>query len=199
MKDACYAALTAAVLLAGMAACSIIPESEPVQLLDPQLPSPPPAVQQAGWTLQVVRPESDPARDSSRVLVRTVRGQLQVHASARWVAPAPELLRTLLVRHLRDARTLGQVSTGAAGMDRMLALDLRRFELTEASADRLRAEALIDARLFDSVSGDLIARRLFEGRQTVGAAQAPEILDGFEDLLGELIPALADWVTKQGN
>ena len=65
-----FQAAAAALLLA--AACSIIPESEPVQLLDPQLPSPSAAGQSVAWTLNVTRPESDPARDSSRVLVREV-------------------------------------------------------------------------------------------------------------------------------
>lgn len=199
MKEACTVAVAAALLLVGMAACSIVPDSEPAELLDPRLPAPSPAAQSAGWALQIARPDSDPTRDSARLMVRTVQGQLQVHASARWIAPAPELLRTLLVRYLRDAQALRQVSAGAAGMDRMLSLDLRRFELAEAVAGGLRAEARIEARLYDTITGDLIARRLFEGQRTVDTAQAAAILDGFEGLLGEIIPGLAAWIINQGE
>ncbi|MBL37480.1 MAG: hypothetical protein CMP07_03620 [Xanthomonadales bacterium] len=188
-----FQAAAAALLLA--AACSIIPESEPVQLLDPQLPSPSAAGQSVAWTLNVTRPESDPARDSSRVLVRTGEGRLQVHATARWVAAAPELLRTRLVRYLRDSQRIAQVSAGAAGMDRTLALDLRAFELVETDDGRLEAEIRLEARLYDSRSAELMARQLFQARRAIGGAGAAEIVDGFESVFGEVIPALADWLS----
>lgn len=188
--------LLAALLLTLVAACSILPKTESVQLLDPQLPSPSRDAQAAAWTLHVMRPESDPTRDSNRVLVRTGRGQLQVHPSARWVAAAPELLRTLLVRYMRDASALDQVSTGAAGMDRTLTLDLRRFELAEAGEQSLQAEIRIEARLFDGSTGELLAHRLFERRAPVDAAEPDAIVRGFESVLGAIIPALADWLNE---
>jgi cholesterol transport system auxiliary component len=188
-----FQAAATALLLAS--ACSILPESEPVQLLDPQLQSPPVANQDVAWTLNVARPESDPARDSARVLVRTGQGQLQVHASARWVAAAPELLRTRLVRYLRDSQRIGQVSAGGGGLDRTLALDLRAFELVETGDGRLAAEIRIEARVYDSRSAELLARELFEARRPVSGAGPAEIVEGFEAVLGQIIPALADWLT----
>lgn len=194
MKTLLKLQLTAAALLLA-SACSILPESQPVQLLDPQLDSPPTAPGTVTWTLNVARPESDPARDSTRVLVRTGDGRLQVHASARWVAAAPEMLRTRLVRYLRDSQRIEQVSAGAAGMDRTLALDLRAFELVEAGDGRLEAEIRLEARLYEGRSAELLARELFETRQPIGDAGPAEIVSGFEAVLGEVIPALAEWLT----
>jgi len=185
-------ATATALLLAS--ACSILPESEPVQLLDPQLQSPPPASGHIDWTLNVARPESDPARDSARVLVRTGQGQLQVHATARWVAAAPELLRTRLVRYLRDSQGIAQVSAGAAGLDRTLVLDLRAFELVETQGGRLEAEIRLEARLYERRSAELLARELFETRRPVDGAGPAEIVEGFEAALAQIIPALADWL-----
>lgn len=182
-------------LLIATAACSIIPESAPVQLLDPRLQPPAAASRHADWSLNVARPESDPARDSTRILVRTGSGQLQVHASARWVAAAPELLRTRLVRYLRDSRSVEEVSAGAAGMDRTLALDLRRFELVETVGGGLEAEIRLEARLYDSRSAQLLARELFEARRPVDGTGAAELVTGFEAVLDDVIPALADWLT----
>jgi len=176
-------------------ACSILPESEPVQVLDPRLPPPAAADRSADWSLNITRPESDPARDSTRVLVRTGSGQLQSHASARWVAAAPELLRTGLVRYLRDSRSLEEVSAGAAGMDRTLALDLRGFELVETGDGRLEAEIRLEARLYDSRSAKLLARELFEARRPVEGTDAAELVTGFEAVLDEVIPAVADWLS----
>lgn len=198
MKNALINPVAAVFALASLAACSILPESAPVQLLDPQLAAPAAADESAEWTLNVARPEADPMRDSTRVLVRTGQGQLQVHASARWIAAAPELLRTLLVRYLRDTRSLQQVSAGGAGLDRTLVLDLRRFELTETNDERLAAEVRVEARLYDSRTADLLARELFERLEPVASAQPPDIVAGFETLLGGLIPTLADWAAESG-
>lgn len=190
----------AAVLAAAMvvSACSILPRSDPVQLLDPRLAAPVEVGEGLEWTLNVALPETDPARDSTRVLVRTLEGRLQVHPSARWVAPAPALLRTLLVRYLRDGGMLSQVGAGAGGMDRTLALDLRHFELNETAAGELEARIRIEARLYDGRAATLLARRMFEARQPARSAQASDVLAGFEAALGEIIPALAGWVTGYG-
>jgi len=188
----------AALLLTMSTACSIFPETDPVQLLDPQPPSSASTGQPRAWTLNVYRPEADPARDSTRVLVRTGQGQLQVHATARWVAAAPDLLRTLLVRYMRDANVLSEISAGAAGMDRTLALDLRRFELVETGDQQLAAEIRIEARLFDGRSAELLDRRLFERREPVGNADSDAIIRGFNSVLGEIVPALAAWLTGEG-
>lgn len=195
-KIALYrAALLVMLGLAG--ACTILPQSDPVQLLDPRLPAPEAASESVAWTLNVARPESDSARDSTRMLVRTEEGRLQAHATARWVAPAPELLRTLLVRYLRDGEMLAQVGAGAAGMDRTLALDLRRFELSEVAAEQLEAEVQVEARLYDSRTSTLLARRLFQARQPARSAQPDDAVAGFEAALGEIIPALASWLREQ--
>lgn len=198
MNNASIRPFAALLALASLAACSILPESEPVQLLDPQLAAPETADQSAAWTLNVARPEADPMRDSTRVLVRTARGQLQVHASARWIAAGPELLRTLLVRYLRDARSLDQVSAGAAGLDRTLALDLRRFELTETADERLAAEIRIEARLYDSRTAELLARERFERLEPVDSTQPADVIAGFETMLAGLMPAVAEWLIEHG-
>lgn len=195
MKRTTKARTAAIALLIMTTACSIIPESAPVQLLDPQLQPPSASSPGTDWSLNVSRPESDPARDSTRVLIRTGAGQLQVHSSARWVAAAPELLRTRLVRYLRDSRSIEQVSAGAAGLDRTLALDLRRFELVESGGGSLEAEVQFEARLYDSRSARLLARELFEARQQVQGTGPAEIVDGFEAVLDQLVPATAAWLT----
>lgn len=198
MKNASIIPLAAVLVLASLGACSILPESTPVQLLDPQVAAPDAADESAAWTLNVARPEADPMRDSTRVLVRTGQGQLQVHGSARWIAAAPELLRTLLVRYLRDARSLEQVSAGGAGLDRTLVLDLRRFELTETDDERLAAEIRVEARLYDSRTADLLARELFERLEPVESTQPADVVAGFETVLAGLMPSLAVWAIEHG-
>ncbi len=184
-------------LLLVTAGCTVFPDAEPSRVLDPQ-PEMPTASgsEPQSWTLNVARPDTDPMRDSTRVLVRTESGQLQVHPSANWIAATPDLLRLLLVRHLRDTDRLAQVSSGAAGLDRTLALDLRQFELAEIP-DGLQARIGLEARLYDSSSGKLLGRRLFQQRAPVDSIEPVRVNTGFETALAELIPDLADWVTAQ--
>lgn len=189
------ASLTAPLLLASLVAgCSVFPESAPVQLLDPQ---PPPANAPAGatapWSLDVARPEADPMRDSNRVLIRTGGGRLQVHPSARWVAAGPDLFRTLLVRYMRDREMLEEVGGDVPLAERTLAVDLRRFELAESDDGSLAADIRIEARLYDSASAELLARRLFEVRRSIPSSDAAAITAGFEAALAEIIPAAAEW------
>ncbi|MDT8388157.1 MAG: ABC-type transport auxiliary lipoprotein family protein [Thiogranum sp.] len=184
-------------LLLITAGCTVFPDAEPSRLLDPQ-PEMPTASgnEPQSWTLNVARPETDPMRDSTRVLVRTENGQLQVHPSANWIAATPDLLRLLLVRHVRDTDRLAQVSSGAAGLDRTLALDLRQFELAEVPGS-LQARIELEARLYDSSSGKLLGRRLFQQREQVDSIEPARVNTGFETALAALIPELADWLIAQ--
>lgn len=180
---------------ASLVGCSVIPEKEPVQLLDLNLPAPDMAVQPASWTLNVNRPQADPARDSNRVLVRTTEGQLQLLPQARWVATSPELIRAQLLRYLRDANSLAQVSAGASGMARTLELDLRQFELVEGADKTLQARIMLEVRLYDNRSARLLARQIFSQQQDVATTTATAIISGFERVLGQVIPAIASWLT----
>lgn len=188
----------ASLLLAALSSvgCSILPESEPVQLVDPRIQPSGRDGPDVAWTLSIARPETDPARDSDRVLVRTEPGQLKVHPSARWVAPAPELLRTLLIRYLRDNGVVDRVGASVAGSDRTLLVDLRRFELAERPGG-LAAVIELDARLHETRGGALAGRRLFEHREVVADAGPASIVSGFEAGLDALAEEIADWLVSR--
>lgn len=185
--------LAAFVLLLATAGCSVLPEPKPVQLLDPQLATPAALPAPANWSLNINRPVADPLRDSNRVLIRTRQGQLQVHPSARWVAASPDLLRTLLVRYLRDSRALPQTGSAAVGLDRTLDIDLRQFELVEDS-NRLLAKISVEARLYHNRSAKLLARQLFTRQQPVSGIQPAPLVSGFEAGLQQIIPEISDWL-----
>lgn len=187
-----------ALLLVVAAGCSVLPQPDPVQLIDPR-PGPPASTSDADrWSLSVARPETDPARDSARVLVRTVDGQLQLHPSARWVAPAPELLQTLALRWLRDGGTLRRVEAGVAGADRLLRIDLRRFELAESSpGGGLAFVVVADARLAEADGAALIDRRLLAARADVAGDDAASIIEAAEAGLSALLTDLAAWLDEQ--
>jgi cholesterol transport system auxiliary component len=186
----------ALLLLMALSGCSVLPESDPVQWLDPR-PVTQTATGPADWSISIGRPESDPARDSTRVLVRTADARLQVLPSIRWVAPAPELFRTLAVRHLRDAGALRRVEAAGARTDRTLLSDLRRFELAETDSDALRATIEIEFRLYDAGTAGLADRTLLQRTVRVESAAAPDLLRAFEAALSETLDELTEWLISQ--
>jgi ABC-type uncharacterized transport system auxiliary subunit len=191
-------ACLSAVLLVVTAGCSVLPRPDPVQLIDPRPEPPAPTSDADGWSLSMARPETDPARDSARVLVRTVDGRLQLHPGARWVAPAPDLLQMLALRWLRDGSTLRRVEAGVVGADRLLRIDLRRFELAESAPDGDLAFVVVaDVRLAEADDAALVDRRLLSARAAVADDDAATIIEAVESALSALLTDLATWLEEQ--
>ncbi|MDT8439183.1 MAG: ABC-type transport auxiliary lipoprotein family protein [Wenzhouxiangellaceae bacterium] len=184
------------IVAALLSACSLLPEAAPVQTLDPRPSGGAPFAEAVDWTLDVARPVTDPVRDSNRVLVRTADGRLQNYASARWVAPSPELLRTLLLRHARDRNLAAEIQAGGGGGDRLLAIDLRRFELEQAGA-ALTAVIELDARLYLAPRYELSRSTLISERQALSGADAAAVNAAFEALLTRLLQQLGAWVREE--
>jgi cholesterol transport system auxiliary component len=189
----CAAAIMLGTLLS---ACSVLPRPQSVQLLDPRPESPRTMDESAPWSLSVRRPETDPARDSANVFVRTTDGRLQVHPVARWVAPAPDLMQTTLVRYLRDAQALEAVDA-AIGGERELAIDLRRFELAESAGGELELAIAMDVRLLAAGNARVVARRVFRRETPLSEDGAGRIVDAAESALSGLLRELAAWLAAR--
>lgn len=189
----CAAAIMLGTLLS---ACSVLPRPQSVQLLDPRPETPRAMGETAPWSLSVRRPETDPARDSANVFVRTADGRLQVHPVARWVAPAPDLMQTTLVRYLRDAQALEAVDA-AIGGERELAIDLRRFELAESAGGGLALAIAMDVRLLAAANARVVARRVFRRETPLSEDGSGRIVDAAESAFSALLGELADWLAAQ--
>jgi len=185
-------AWVSAVSIAVLGGCSVVPEARPVRLLDPAPEVAAPDAAPADWSLDIVRPETDPARDSTRVLVRTGDGRLQVQERMRWIAPPPDLLRTLLIRHLRDHRVVAEANAASGGAERRLAIDLRRFELDDAS--NLEAVVTLEARLYGGPRRALLARTRLDARQAAADASPGATNAAFESALADTLSRLSEWL-----
>jgi len=192
---------TLVTLLFVLTGCSLVPQSSPVTLIEPALDSQRATASSASpgnWTLRIDRPETDQVRDSRLVLVRDSDASLRVFSPARWVDNIPDLLRASIIRHLRDSRRLSDVSASAPLADRVLRIDLRKFEAVDDGSGPLRTEILIDARLFDGASGDILSRRVFAHSQAIDQVDAAAVAAGTGEALDRLVAELADWVVEAG-
>lgn len=179
--------------LALLSGCSLWPESKPVQILDPSPATAEAFPSAAPWSLDLARPETDPVRDSSRVLVRTSDGRLNNYSSVRWVAPTPDMLRRLMVRHWRDRGLSAEIRSAGSGGDRLLSIDLRRFELEESDPD-LTAVIEIEARLHDSPSYEVTARTRLSQRKILDGRGPAAVNAAFESALEALLTESANWL-----
>ncbi|MCA1780078.1 MAG: ABC-type transport auxiliary lipoprotein family protein [Xanthomonadaceae bacterium] len=187
-------------LLLLLTGCSLVPQSSPVTLIEPALQqrATPGSTPPGDWTLRIERPETDQVRDSRLVLVRDSNASLRVFSPARWVDNIPDLLRASIIRHLRDSQRLADVSASAPLANRVLRIDLRKFEAVDDASAPLRTEIVIDARLFDGASGDILSRRVFAHDQTIDQVEAADVAAGVGDALDRLVAELADWVVQAG-
>lgn len=194
-----FAALMTLALAGLLNGCALIPERMPVTLLEPQPAAPETGSRSpAAWALQITRPTADQLRDSRQVLVRRGDSTLQVFARARWIDNVPELFRTLVVRYLADGDWIADVHATGVPSDRMLAMDVRHFEVVDESSSAPRVEVSISARLLDGRSGELIEARAFKARAELDRVDSAQIAGGFERALDRILPELADWLAAAG-
>jgi ABC-type uncharacterized transport system auxiliary subunit len=114
------------------------------------------------------------------------------------VAPAPDLLQMLALRWLRDGSTLRRVEAGVVGADRLLRIDLRRFELAESAPDGDLAFVVVaDVRLAEADDAALVDRRLLSARAAVADDDAATIIEAVESALSALLTDLATWLEEQ--
>jgi cholesterol transport system auxiliary component len=174
-----------------LSGCSLLPKSEAILRLDPHIQSSPGTYgEPAALTVAVVRPATDPARDSNRVQVRTSAGELQVLGRLRWIAPAPDLVQSTLIRHLRDTGAVADASADAAFADRMLQIDLRQFEIAEIAGGH-QVVLVLDARWIETATGEVLRRRLIEHRGPIDGLDGARVVAAFEHGLGEVAEAIA--------
>jgi cholesterol transport system auxiliary component len=122
-------------------------------------------------TLAVARPRARPGLDSDRIAVTLPGQRLDAYGGARWSAPLPELVESLLVAGLREAGGWQAVvaERDAFGGRYLLETDIEAFEADYGAGG---AAPTVHVRLSGQL-GLAAERRLvasFEGSATVAAA-----------------------------
>tara|TARA_R110002051_G_scaffold325772_2_gene431105 strand:- start:56301 stop:56927 length:627 start_codon:yes stop_codon:yes gene_type:complete len=188
----------AAVAAMSLAACSVLPESEPLsvyQLPAPQMQASPAA--QSLPSLRINTPQAGFALSSPRMLVNPDGDQVSTYKGARWTDPVPALLR----EHLAKAFTQQVSATGittdehALRSDVHLGSDLRQFQV-RYNGSSPRAVIELDARLINPNSRSVIAAQHFLVEQPLDNPQIAGVVSGFKLAADELAEQLIRWSTE---
>jgi cholesterol transport system auxiliary component len=181
-----------------LAACSVLPRSEPVDVyLLPAQPHTSAPAAALPWALRITRPASGPTL-AGRYLIVEQEGRLSSIKGARWSEPTPVLLRNRLLDGFRsDGRIVGLSSDDkAVHADFELDSDLRQFHSVEQGG-QAQAVIQLDVRLVRTGSQRIVASRRFEIRQPAdGSGTAPRV-QAFGVAADRLSTALVDWVIAE--
>ncbi|MCK3836759.1 MULTISPECIES: ABC-type transport auxiliary lipoprotein family protein [Pseudomonas] len=192
--------MIAAVALALLSACSILPKPDPSDVY--RLVSTQPTTQgtPVSWSLRVAKPQTSEFLDSPRIAVVPDGNLISSYANSRWSDPAPVLLRNrLLDGFQRDGRvTLLSTDETNLQADYELGGQLQAFQ-SEYRGDAVEVVIRLDARLVRGSDQRIIASRRFEVRQPVGDTKVPAVVAAFGKAGDQLNKQVVDWVVQQGK
>jgi cholesterol transport system auxiliary component len=188
------------VLISGLSACSILPESQVLsvyRLPATHLPAQPVSTD---WALRVNTPYSNQLLDSTRISVIPPGDQISAYQGVRWSDRAPLLLRDRLIDAFLDDGRLKAVSSDESRLQADLELDgdLRAF-YSEYRDGRPVAHILLEARLVESGSLRILASRRFDVSQAANSTSVANVVDAIGQAGDQLARELVDWTLIQGQ
>ncbi|WP_225790010.1 ABC-type transport auxiliary lipoprotein family protein [Pseudomonas sp. Marseille-P8916] len=191
-------ALTASLGLA--TACSILPQSEPVDIY--RLP-----VSQANgnqapldWSLRLNKPLASEALAGPRIAVIPQGDVISSYKGARWSDPVPLLLRNRLLDGFQRDGRVQRLSADDSNLqaDFELVGELQAFQ-SEYRAGGVEVLIRYDARLVQGRSQRILASRRFEVRQPLGDSQVPAVGAGFGSASDQLVGQVVAWTIAQAG
>ena len=94
--------LTLVLIAALLGACSILPQSEPLDIYLLPATALPTQTQRVDWSLRVNSPISDQLLDGTRIVVLPEPGRVNTYQGVRWSERTPQLLRGRLLDAFQD-------------------------------------------------------------------------------------------------
>ncbi|MDH1558995.1 ABC-type transport auxiliary lipoprotein family protein [Pseudomonas chengduensis] len=188
-------------LAAGLlSACSILPQSEPLDIYLLPGATLPAQTQRVDWSLRVNSPVSNQLLDGTRIVVLPEPGRVNTYQGVRWSERTPQLLRGRLLDAFQDDSRVQALSNEEQRLqaDLELVSDLRSFH--SQYRDGI-AEALIqlDVRLVDGRDQRILASRRFSVSQPASDTSVPAVVAAFGQAGDQLSRELVDWTLNQGQ
>ncbi|WP_192980384.1 ABC-type transport auxiliary lipoprotein family protein [Pseudomonas sp. EggHat1] len=188
-------------LAAGLlGACSILPQSEPLDIYLLPGAALPAQTQRVGWSLRVNSPVSNQLLDGTRIVVLPEPGRVNTYQGVRWSERTPQLLRGRLLDAFHDDGRIQALSNEEQRLqaDLELVSDLRSFH--SQYRDGI-PEALIqlDARLVDARDQRILASRRFSVSQPASDTSVASVVAAFGQAGDRLSRELVDWTLTEGQ
>ena len=146
--------------------------------------------------LIVVEPTSLIALETRKFMIRPNPSDDPTFAKAEWSDNAPKLLQTKIIQTFENAGLSQSVSRPTEGLvaDRQLALDIRKFQISDAAEPT--AEIEIAAKIL-SDKGRIIGAKVFRASAPMNALNASSAATALDKAFGQCATELAVWTAGQ--
>ncbi|MGE7993167.1 ABC-type transport auxiliary lipoprotein family protein [Pseudomonas sp. NPDC089554] len=182
-------------------ACSILPQSTPVDIY--RLPVNQPAGNAAplDWSLRLNKPLASEALAGPRIAVIPQGDVLSSYQGARWSDPVPLLVRNRLLDGFQRDGRIQRLSADDSNLqaDYELGGELQAFQSEYRAAGQVEVVIRYDARLVQGRSQRILASKRFEVRQPLSGNQVPTVVTGFGAASDQLARQVIDWTVAQAK
>lgn len=193
--------LAAGILLLLAAGCTtLLPDGEPADIYDLSAPASFSAdLPEASWQLVVEEPVAGPGFSTDGIAVREEPLRLSYYAQARWAAPAPQMVQSLMVTSFQNTDRIGAVSWRSVGLNPEYRLQSRlvRFEASYPDgAPAPVARIRLDATLIEELGQAVVASRSFEAEAEAQSAGAEDVVAAYDEAMDVVLRDLTEWALR---
>ncbi|QXH56720.1 ABC-type transport auxiliary lipoprotein family protein [Pseudomonas maumuensis] len=193
------AALVTALSLA--TACSILPQSEPVDIYRLPVSQTTRSAAPLDWSLRLNKPLASEALAGPRIAVIPQGNVISSYKGARWSDPTPMLVRNRLLDGFQRDGRVQRLSADDSNLqaDYELGGELQAFQSEYRPGGAVEVVIRYDARLVQGRSQRILASKRFEVRQPLGSQQVPAVVAGFGTASDQLARQVIDWTVSQAQ
>lgn len=183
-----------------LSACSILPQSEPLDIYLLPATTLPAQTQTVDWSLRINTPSSGELLDGTRIVVLPEPGRINTYQNARWSERTPQLVRLRLLDAFKDDGRIKALSTEDQHLqaDLELVSELRSFQSQYRDGS---PEALIqlDVQLVDVRAQRILASRRLHASQLASDTSVAAVVAAFGQAGDQLSRELVDWTLNEGQ
>ncbi|MBC7210114.1 ABC-type transport auxiliary lipoprotein family protein [Pseudomonas mosselii] len=191
----------AAATLSMVSACSILPQSEPVDIYRLPVNQSARAAAPLDWSLRLNKPLTSEALAGPRIAVIPQGDVISSYKGARWSDPTPMLVRNRLLDGFQRDGRVQRLSADDSNLqaDYELGGELQAFQSEYHPGGAVEVVIRYDARLVQGRSQRILASKRFEVRQVLGEQQVPAVVAGFGAASDQLARQVIDWTVSQAQ
>ncbi|MCP8632551.1 ABC-type transport auxiliary lipoprotein family protein [Pseudomonas mosselii] len=191
----------AAATLSLVSACSILPQSEPVDIYRLPVNQSARAAAPLDWSLRLNKPLASEALAGPRIAVIPQGDVISSYKGARWSDPTPMLVRNRLLDGFQRDGRVQRLSADDSNLqaDYELGGELQAFQSEYRPGGAVEVVIRYDARLVQGRSQRILASKRFEVRQALGEQQVSAVVAGFGAASDQLARQVIDWTVSQAQ
>lgn len=182
-------------------ACSILPQSEPVDIYRLPVSQAARSAAPLDWSLRLNKPLASEALAGPRIAVIPQGDVISSYKGARWSDPTPMLVRNRLLDGFQRDGRVQRLSADDSNLqaDYELGGELQAFQSEYRPGGAVEVVIRYDARLVQGRSQRILASKRFEVRQPLGSQQVPAVVAGFGTASDQLARQVIDWTVSQAQ